>query len=217
MLKNPQWATYSISQRQTPVPFGLAPVPGTLAMSGHSGSAGRKLHPMTQAPVNQPATDEESDLEQPRRSRRWLLWTVKIAVTFGVLAWLFHDIGLASLKSHWYKITLGTLGMALALQLIAYAIGLYRWWLLLRRANVRVPYLSVKPAYYLGLFFNQLLPTGVGGDAIRTYRLYKRGLEARGLVGSALMDRLIGTFSIVGLSIAGLILSGAFSLSGRDL
>jgi glycosyltransferase 2 family protein len=57
----------------------------------------------------------------------------------------------------------------------------------------------------------------VGGDAIRTYRLYKRGLEARGLVGSALMDRLIGTFSIVGLGIAGLILSGAFSLSGRDL
>lgn len=172
---------------------------------------------MTQAPVRQPATEEESEPEQPRRSRRWMLWTIKLAVTFGVLAWLFHDIGLASLKSHWYRVTLGGLGTALALQLIAYAIGLYRWWLLLRHANVRVPYLSVKPAYYLGLFFNQLLPTGVGGDAVRTYRLYKRGLEARGLVGSALMDRLIGTFSIVGLGIAGLILSGAFSLSGRDL
>jgi uncharacterized protein (TIRG00374 family) len=145
------------------------------------------------------------------------LLALKLGVTLGLLAWLFRDFDLASLTSVWDRVSVGWFAAALALQFLAYAIGVLRWWLLLRRANVRVPYLSVKPAYYLGLFFNQLLPTGVGGDAVRTYRLYKRGLGARPLVGSALMDRLIGTFSLIVLAVAALFLTDAFALSRRDL
>lgn len=148
-------------------------------------------------------------------ARRWWL-LVKLAVTAALGAWLLHGVELSGIAQAWREVGLLALLGALALQLLAYALGLWRWWLLLRYADVHVPYLSMKPAYYLGLFFNQVLPTGVGGDAVRTYHLYRRGLALRPLVGSALMDRLIGLFTITYLGLGGLLSSHLFILTMGD-
>lgn len=148
-------------------------------------------------------------------TRRWWL-LVKVAVTATLVAWLLHGVQLSGIVEAWREVGLLALLGALALQLLAYALALWRWWLLLRYADVHVPYLSMKPAYYLGLFFNQVLPTGVGGDAVRTYHLYRKGLALRPLVGSALMDRLIGLFSITYLGLGGLLSSHLFILTARD-
>jgi glycosyltransferase 2 family protein len=147
-----------------------------------------------------------------RSNTRWIWLAVKLAVTAALVTWLLHDVGLSGLAEASQKVSLSALAVALAIQFLAYAVALWRWWLLLRYADVNVPYLSVKPAYYLGLFFNQLLPTGVGGDAVRTYHLYRKGIALRPLVGSALMDRLIGLFSMIYLAIGGLLVAQTFML-----
>jgi uncharacterized protein (TIRG00374 family) len=147
---------------------------------------------------------------------RWIWFLLKLAVTAALVTWLLHGVGLSGLVEAWQKVSFGAMLAALALQFVAYAVALWRWWLLLRYANVHVPYLSVKPAYYMGLFFNQLLPTGVGGDAVRTYQLYRKGIALRPLVGSAIMDRLIGLFSMIYLAIGGLLTAHLFVLPRHD-
>jgi uncharacterized protein (TIRG00374 family) len=151
-----------------------------------------------------------------RGASRWIWFAVKLGVTAGLVAWLLHDVGLSGLTGAWEKVSASGLALALLMQLLAYAVALWRWWLLLRYADVYVPYLSIKPAYYLGLFFNQLLPTGIGGDAVRTYHLYRKGIALRPLVGSALMDRLVGLFSMIYLAIGGLLVAQVFTLPLQD-
>ena len=59
-----------------------------------------------------------------------------------------------------------------------------------------------------GLFFNQFLPTSVGGDAIRVYNLYKQGYSGEGLAASTMMDRLIGLIALLILASLAVIFSG---------
>jgi uncharacterized protein (TIRG00374 family) len=43
-----------------------------------------------------------------------------------------------------------------------------------------------------GYFFNQLLPTGIGGDAVRIWALRKQGVALNAATGSVIVDRLFG-------------------------
>jgi uncharacterized membrane protein YbhN (UPF0104 family) len=49
----------------------------------------------------------------------------------------------------------------------------------------------------VGLFFNQLLPSGIGGDAVRAWRCHLLGIGAGQAIRSILLDRAIGFASIV--------------------
>ena len=42
-----------------------------------------------------------------------------------------------------------------------------KWQILLRRSRVRLGYAAAAQLYWIGAFFSNFLPTGVGGDAVR--------------------------------------------------
>jgi len=56
----------------------------------------------------------------------------------------------------------------------------------------------------VGLFFNQVLPTGVGGDAVRSWRCKQLGIDLRAAIRSILIERASGYFILVILYAAGL-------------
>jgi uncharacterized protein (TIRG00374 family) len=56
----------------------------------------------------------------------------------------------------------------------------------------------------VGLFFNQVLPTGVGGDAVRAWRCRKIGISLGAAVRSVLLDRASGYAVLVALYAASL-------------
>ncbi len=141
------------------------------------------------------------------RVGKWLLITLKLLVTAGLLVWLFRNIEIRFLADIFSRFNILWLLFPLGLQFIVYALASYRWWLLLRGLGITIPYILIKPVYYVGLFFNQLLPTGIGGDAVRTYSLYKQGFDLRALAGSAIIDRLFGFFTVVCIGIIGILLN----------
>ncbi len=54
-------------------------------------------------------------------------------------------------------------------------------------------------SYYTGLLFNYVLPSGVGGDAVRVLFLARRGYPMGALVISGLVDRFFGLLGLFGL------------------
>jgi glycosyltransferase 2 family protein len=50
---------------------------------------------------------------------------------------------------------------------------------------------------FVGLFFNQVLPTGVGGDAVRAWRCRKLGIGLGAAIRSILLDRACGYLVLV--------------------
>jgi uncharacterized membrane protein YbhN (UPF0104 family) len=65
------------------------------------------------------------------------------------------------------------------------------------------PWTSLK-IVLVGLFFNQVLPPGVGGDAVRAWRCHKLGIGPGAAIRSLILDRVSGYFVLVVLFAAGL-------------
>jgi hypothetical protein len=76
-----------------------------------------------------------------------------------------------------------------------------RWQILLRIQGIRISWLRAGAIVIIGLFFNQFLPGGAGGDAMRLYFIFKQAPRRK--VGAALsiaMDRLFGLLTVVFLA-----------------
>ena len=57
---------------------------------------------------------------------------------------------------------------------------------------------------FVGLFFNQVLPTGIGGDAVRAWRCSRVGIGLGAAIRSILLDRACGFLVLVVLYALGL-------------
>jgi hypothetical protein len=76
-----------------------------------------------------------------------------------------------------------------------------RWQILLRIQGIRISWLRAGAIVIIGLFFNQFLPGGIGGDAMRLYLIFKQAPRRK--IGAALsiaMDRLFGLLTVVFLA-----------------
>lgn len=76
-----------------------------------------------------------------------------------------------------------------------------RWQFLLRIQSIRLSWLQAGGIVMIGLFFNQFLPGGIGGDAMRLYFAF--GLAPRKKIGATLsvaMDRLFGLLTVSSLA-----------------
>ena len=83
-------------------------------------------------------------------------------------------------------------GAMLAGLFVPFVLLALRWWLLLRGHGFSVPFGRVFLVNYAGIFFNHLLPGGVGGDLTKAM-LAAAGQERKAaVVATILLDRLIG-------------------------
>lgn len=144
------------------------------------------------------------------------LTLLKITVTGALLYWLLANLDLPAFVQTLKQANWQLVALALALHLLAVSLGGVRWWLLLQHTVSRSPLRVVFVGYYIGILFNNLLPSGMGGDAVRVLYLSRRGLSARALLGSTIMDRGIGLFTVILMGLGGMLLSTHIPLQAVD-
>jgi uncharacterized membrane protein YbhN (UPF0104 family) len=128
--------------------------------------------------------------------RRWLVLALKAAVSIGVVWYLLRTISpeeliarLVSLDPTWALLA----ALLLLLQIVL--IG-WRWFLICRRMGIDVPFFPVLRFTLEGFFFNQALPSSIGGDAVRMMRLHGRTRQTRAAIESVILDRIVGLVSL---------------------
>lgn len=134
-----------------------------------------------------------------KKYKKMILMALKLLVTGASVYWL---LTLTDLRVAWQSITavpVLIIFLAVCIMLAGFVVGSFRWWLLLRHAASTIRYRKILPSYYLGIFFNNILPTTMGGDVIRTLHLSLRGISPKALIGSTIIDRVIGLFTILAL------------------
>jgi uncharacterized protein (TIRG00374 family) len=102
----------------------------------------------------------------------------------------------------WGWFALGTLLIALAL-----IVGALRWHLLLHGARLPTTAAETARAYWIGTFSNNFLPTGYGGDAVRSWLVGRSGKPLARAFTSVAVDRgaaLVALFALgwFGLAVA---------------
>jgi hypothetical protein len=129
--------------------------------------------------------------------RNVLLNLAKMAVSAGLIAYiLLTQVHLGELIELLSGAQGGYLAAAGLLMILGTALRAVRWLVLLRPLEIRVPLAKLVYMYFVGAFFNVILPTGLGGDAVKMGMLARqtgRGPEA---VGATLVDRATGLWML---------------------
>ena len=139
--------------------------------------------------------------------RKAALTTLQIVITVGVLWIVFRDPTKRAEMVHALRSAdLWWLGCGLVIYGCVEMIAVFRWQLLLRVQQIHLGLHRVFMLLMIGLFFNFFAPGGTGGDMVKVFYLMKEtpGRRAHALL-SALVDRLIGIFSLV--TIAGVLIA----------
>jgi uncharacterized membrane protein YbhN (UPF0104 family) len=136
--------------------------------------------------------------------RRLSFTILRLLVTAGLLWELARQINLSQASkiiSHDSPLLLTASLAALVLSLLVNAV---RWRVILDAEGPSPKLGSLMKLLFVGLFFNQVLPTGIGGDAVRAWRCRRLGIPFGAAVRSVLLDRASGYLVMVVVYAAGL-------------
>jgi len=105
------------------------------------------------------------------------------------------------------RIDLGFLGLALGASFAMLGLNALRWQVMLLAQGTRVPLRLVVYYYFIGAFFNTFMPTSVGGDFVRVLSASRYTGRRSVALASVVVERLLGFFALVPVSLAGILLT----------
>lgn len=147
-------------------------------------------------------------------NRRHAVALAKLVVSAGLVAALLQRIGWPALGAALGGARSGWLLAALGVMLASNLLGSLQWRVLLRLAGVELPGRRVVAFYLVGIFFNNFLPSSVGGDASRIIDAGRASGRRAAAVGATLVDRLLG-MSVIALLAAAAAWRGRGLLAGQ--
>lgn len=124
--------------------------------------------------------------------RRWLLLALKIGISAGLLYWAFHGVDLGAVSGHLARLDAFWFAAALAALLLQVVAAAQRWaWIALALGAALPPGRAIRFTF-VGMFFNQALPSTVGGDAMRIWLLGRSDRQWKRATYSVVVDRAAG-------------------------
>ena len=136
--------------------------------------------------------------------RNLLIGIARLLVTAGLLWALLAQIDLSRAKELLRHVSLPLLAAGAAPLLTTGPFSALRWHIVLAAETTSPGAWTLLKIVLVGLFFNQVLPSGVGGDAIRAWRCHRLGIGVAAAIRSLVLDRVSGYFVMVVLFVAGL-------------
>ena len=101
------------------------------------------------------------------RARAILIPCLKAGVSVALLALLFSKVDVARLWTVARTASIPWLVLALALYFGMILVSAWRWGLLLRAQHIVYPFRGLTSSFLVATFFNNFLPSNIGGDVIR--------------------------------------------------
>jgi glycosyltransferase 2 family protein len=136
---------------------------------------------------------------------RGLRIAIQVAVSGGIIAFLLWQIDVGRAADLIVSSDPTYLVAALAIFIATTWVMAWRWQLLLASKGIREPLGWLTKLYFVGYAAGQILPTSLGGDAVRIVEHARRRPDVRGeAAGAVLMERVIGSAGTLILVAVGL-------------
>jgi hypothetical protein len=137
--------------------------------------------------------------------RKQLLNILKIIVSVGLLIFIFSGLDSAAFFEAVGRANPWWLLAALAMMMLGVVIRAYRWQILLAAISVHVSLVELTNIYFIGFLFNNLLPSGLGGDAMRMLELSRHSERGSDAVTSVVVDRFLGLSALQAIALMALV------------
>jgi len=128
--------------------------------------------------------------------RRFLILSARILVSVALLYLALRGINFTAIESRLSQISLGWIALAVLITVLQIFVGALRWREISGRCQAPLTDLQAFRYNMIGAFFNQTLPSSIGGDAVRLWLVNRTGAGWRAATYSILTDRAIGLIAL---------------------
>lgn len=139
-----------------------------------------------------------------RDRQRIDLLLVRLAVSVGLVALVLAWVEWREVGRSWLHVDPWLLAASAGVLLFSNVMGALQWWAFLRAAGIEIRWRGALHAYFVGLFFNNFLPSGMGGDAVKVYDVGWRSGRALETLAATVADRLLGLFVLTTIAVIAL-------------
>jgi uncharacterized protein (TIRG00374 family) len=140
-------------------------------------------------------------------NRKRLFDLLKVLISLVLIVVILRSVDVNALwevvrnANPWYLLA------ALFTLLLGVVVRAFRWQFLVRDQGVNVSLWELSALYFVGFLFNNLLPSGFGGDPIKMYELSRRSHRGAQAISSVLVDRFMGLFALQAIGLIALVFS----------
>jgi glycosyltransferase 2 family protein len=133
-----------------------------------------------------------------------LIFATRVIVSLALLYLALRGINFASIRSRLSEINLLWIGFAVLVTVFQIFLGALRWREISALCGAPLTVLQALRYNMIGAFFNQTLPSSIGGDAVRLLLVSRSGAGWRAATYSILTDRAIGLIALAFIIVASL-------------
>src|SRR2546423_3513987 len=134
--------------------------------------------------------------------KKIILTIVQLAVTVALLFWVYHDPKkLSEMRQALTHARFEWLAAGILAYLVVEVAAAFRWQILLKVQGINLKFGRLSALFLIGMFYNQFLPGGTGGDIIKSYLLLKETPDHKaGALLAVVFDRFIGLVALVAVT-----------------
>jgi glycosyltransferase 2 family protein len=134
--------------------------------------------------------------------KKILVTLFQLSVTIAVLYWVYHD---PDRRAQMAEAIRGAQYRWVVMGILAYVVveaaAAFRWHVLLKVQKIHLTLSRLSGLFLIGMFYNQFLPGGTGGDIIKSYYLLKETPDQKaGALLAVVFDRFIGLVALVAIT-----------------
>lgn len=122
---------------------------------------------------------------------------VKALITLAIIWYLLQGMELGAIVHHALSIDTVYIVIASVLGLLISVVASVRWYYVLQATGHRLTWYRTLQLTMVGTFFNQILPSAMGGDLVRIPYAHQSGLPLGSAINSVILDRVVAMLALI--------------------
>jgi uncharacterized protein (TIRG00374 family) len=151
----------------------------------------------------------ESDLikngRSPYSKKRLILTLAKCLVSGFLIFWILRGTNLREIWMALWSANKPLLLLAFSLSLLTIYLRALRWQALLKSKQVNAPISFLIKSILVGIFFDNLMPSIIGGDLVRTFDSWRLANRKADAIAVIIVDRMLGVLALILFALVALI------------
>jgi len=138
-------------------------------------------------------------------NKRLILTVIKCLVSGLLVFWILRGTNLKEIWIALWSADKFLLLLALSLSFLTIYLRALRWQVLLKSKQINAPISFLIKSILVGIFFDNLMPSIIGGDVVRTFDSWRFGKSKADAIAVIIVDRMLGILALIMFSLGALI------------
>ena len=138
-------------------------------------------------------------------NKKRVVFLIKFLISISLLAFLLKKTGLGLFLQSFASVNLELCLLSVMLYIGSQYLSSFRWKILLMPHNITVTTPKLFSFYLVGMFFNNFLPSSIGGDAIKGYDLYRYSKKGKESFTTVFLERYTGLAALLMIGLISLV------------